>query len=89
MAAGANGEKAASQAYAIVFRNVIAQANTLAYLDTFVFLSVAAAIMFFLSFALKKNQPGARRIVAECQRKVEMSGFLQFRDVRFQGLRHG
>jgi DHA2 family multidrug resistance protein len=65
MAAGANGEKAASQAYAIVFRNVIAQANTLAYLDTFVFLSVAAAIMFFLSFALKKNQPGARRIVAE------------------------
>jgi MFS transporter, DHA2 family, multidrug resistance protein len=65
IAAGMNAEKAASQAEAIVFRNVIAQANTLAYLDTFVFLSVAAGIMFFLSFALKKNQPGARRVVTE------------------------
>jgi len=31
----------------------------------------------------------ARSYFYMCQRKVEMSGFLQFRIVRFQGLRHG
>jgi len=65
MAAGINAERAAAQANAIVFRNVLAQASTLAYVDTFMFLSVAAAIMFLLSFALRKNQPGARRVALE------------------------
>jgi DHA2 family multidrug resistance protein len=64
-AAGINAERAAAQAHAIIFRNVIAQATTLAYLDTFLYLAVASAIMFFLAFALRKNQPGVRRIVAE------------------------
>jgi MFS transporter, DHA2 family, multidrug resistance protein len=64
-AAGSNAETAAAQAHAIIFRNVIAQATTLAYLDTFVYLAVASAIMFFLAFALRKNQPGVRRVVAE------------------------
>jgi len=53
------------QADAIVFRNVIGQATTLAYLDTFLYLAVASGIMFLLAFALRKNQPGRRRIVAE------------------------
>ena len=35
-----------------------AQAATLAYIDTFMVLAVGSAIMFFLSFALKKNDPG-------------------------------
>ena len=65
MAAGMNAERAGAQANEIIFRNVIAQASTLAYLDTFFYLAVASAIMFFLAFALKKNQPGVRRIVAE------------------------
>ena len=65
IAAGANAEKAAAQAYAIVFRDLIAQATTLAYLDAFLFLAATSAIMFFLSFALKRNQPGARRVLAE------------------------
>ncbi len=64
-AAGMNVERAAAQAHAIIFRNVIAQATTLAYLDTFLYLAVASGIMFFLAFALRKNQPGVRRIVAE------------------------
>jgi DHA2 family multidrug resistance protein len=64
-AAGINAERAAVQANAIIFRNVIAQATTLAYLDTFLYLAVASGIMFFLAFALRKNQPGVRRITAE------------------------
>jgi MFS transporter, DHA2 family, multidrug resistance protein len=64
-AAGVNAERAAVQAHAIIFRNVIAQATTLAYLDTFLYLAVASGIMFFLAFALRKNQPGVRRITAE------------------------
>jgi len=35
-----------------------AQAASLAYVDTFKVLAVGAAIMFLLSFALKKNDPG-------------------------------
>jgi MFS transporter, DHA2 family, multidrug resistance protein len=64
-ASGMNAQRAATQAYAIVFRDVIAQATTLAYVDTFMVLAGAAAIMFVLSFGLKKNQPGRRRVVME------------------------
>jgi MFS transporter, DHA2 family, multidrug resistance protein len=64
-ASGVNAERAATQAYAIVFRDVIAQATTLAYVDTFMVLAAAAAIMFVLSFGLKKNEPGRRRVVME------------------------
>ena len=65
IASGVNAERAAQQAYALIFRNVIAQATTLAYIDTFLVLAVGAAIMFVLSFALKKNQPGRGRVVLE------------------------
>jgi hypothetical protein len=44
---------------------VIAQATTLAYIDTFLVLAVISAIMFLGSFALKKNQPGARPVAVE------------------------
>ena len=37
---------------------VQAQAASLAYIDTFMVLAVGAAIMFFLTFVLKKNDPG-------------------------------
>jgi MFS transporter, DHA2 family, multidrug resistance protein len=65
VAAGMSAERAAAQAYGIVFRNVIAQATTLAYIDTFLVLTALAAIMFVLSFTLKKNDPGKRRVVLE------------------------
>jgi MFS transporter, DHA2 family, multidrug resistance protein len=48
-----------AHAYARVYQAVQAQAATLAYVDTFYILSVGAAIMFFLSFVLKKNDPRA------------------------------
>jgi MFS transporter, DHA2 family, multidrug resistance protein len=65
VSSGMDAEKAATQAYALVFRTVISQATTLAYIDTFMVLAVGAAIMFVISFALKKNQPGKRRVVLE------------------------
>jgi len=65
VASGMNAERAATQANAIVFRTVIAQATTLAYVDTFMVLAAGAAIMFVLAFALKKDDPGRRRVVLE------------------------
>jgi DHA2 family multidrug resistance protein len=64
-ASGVNAERAMTQAYALIYRTVIAQASTLAYIDTFFVLTAGAAIMFLLSFALKKNDPGGRRVVME------------------------
>jgi DHA2 family multidrug resistance protein len=63
-AAGLDSSLALSQATARVYRQTIAQATTLAYIDTFSILAVAAAIMFLLSFALKKNEPGGGGEVA-------------------------
>jgi len=64
-ASGMDAELAAKQAYAVIYRSVIAQATTLAYIDTYRVLAIGAAIMFVLSFALKKNEPGAGRVVVE------------------------
>jgi MFS transporter, DHA2 family, multidrug resistance protein len=43
---------------------VQAQSATLAYIDTFMVLAVISAIMFVLSFVLKKNEPGGGGEVA-------------------------
>ncbi len=61
---GLNAASAASQAYARLYQLLIGQATTLAYIDTFWVLSTVAGIMFLLSFALKKNEPGAGGEVA-------------------------
>jgi DHA2 family multidrug resistance protein len=61
---GLDATRATSQAYARLYRAVIGQATTLAYIDTFWILAMGAAIMFLLSFALRKNQPGAGGEVA-------------------------
>jgi DHA2 family multidrug resistance protein len=58
-ASGLDVSRATSQAYARLYRALIGQATTLAYIDTYWVLAVGAAIMFLLSFALKKNEPGA------------------------------
>jgi DHA2 family multidrug resistance protein len=56
---GLNASLANRQAYARLYRALISQATTLAYIDTYWILAVGAAVMFLLAFALKKNQPGA------------------------------
>jgi MFS transporter, DHA2 family, multidrug resistance protein len=65
VASGMDAAEATKQAYAVLYRTLIAQATTLAYIDTFFVLSAGAAIMFVVSFALKKNQPGRQRVVME------------------------
>jgi len=62
---GLGAHEARGQAYARVYGAVQAQATTLAYMDTFMLLAVLAAIMFVLSFILKKNDPGGGHVVAE------------------------
>ena len=64
-ASGVQAEFALRKAYALVYQSTIAQATTLAYVDTFLVLAAGSGIMFVLSFALKKNQPGAGRVVME------------------------
>jgi MFS transporter, DHA2 family, multidrug resistance protein len=56
--AGVGKHEAQLVAYAGIYRSLQAQAASLAYIDTFKVLAVAAAIMFFLSFVLKRNDPG-------------------------------
>jgi MFS transporter, DHA2 family, multidrug resistance protein len=56
--AGLSRSVATSQAYGRLYRELIGQATTLAYIDTFWILCIGAAIMFLLSFALRRNQPG-------------------------------
>ena len=62
--AGLSSYEAQRQAIARVYQSVLAQAETLAYIDTFWMLGAAAVVMFLLSFALKKNEPGAGGHVA-------------------------
>jgi MFS transporter, DHA2 family, multidrug resistance protein len=64
-ASGVGANRAAQEAYALLYRTVIAQASVLAYIDTYLVLAAGAAIMFVLSFALKKNEPGGRRVMME------------------------
>jgi DHA2 family multidrug resistance protein len=65
IASGADADRAARQAYGMVYQTVNVQASTLAYIDTFWVLAIGAAIMFLVSFALKKNEPGGRRVTME------------------------
>jgi DHA2 family multidrug resistance protein len=61
---GLDASRAADQAYGRLYRTLIRQAATLAYIDTYWVLAIGALIMFLLSFALRKNQPGAGGEVA-------------------------
>jgi DHA2 family multidrug resistance protein len=56
---GVGTPRTTAQAYGWVYRAVIGQATTLAYIDTYWVLAIGAAIMFLCSFLLRKNQPGA------------------------------
>ena len=56
---GLGKHEAVATAYARIYQSVQAQAASLAYVDTFMVLAVAAGIMFFLSFMLKRNDPAS------------------------------
>jgi DHA2 family multidrug resistance protein len=63
---GLGMNEAHNRAYAQIYQSLQAQAASLAYIDTFMVLAVGAAIMFCLTFVLKKNNPGAGgRVVVE------------------------
>jgi MFS transporter, DHA2 family, multidrug resistance protein len=57
--AGTSVPDAHMHAYAMIYQTVQNQAGTLAYIDTFMVLCVFSGIMFFLAFALRKNDPGS------------------------------
>jgi MFS transporter, DHA2 family, multidrug resistance protein len=63
--AGVGKHEAQMTAYAQIYQALQGQAASLAYIDTFMVLSVGAGIMFFLAFLLKRNDPGAGGVVAE------------------------
>ncbi len=63
--AGLGKVEAQATAYASIYRSLQGQSATLAYIDTFMVLCVGAAIMFFLTFFLKKNDLGAPTVHAE------------------------
>jgi DHA2 family multidrug resistance protein len=57
--AGASVPDAQVQAYGRLYQGMQVQAQTLAYIDTFMVLAVAAGIMFLLAFIVKKNDPAS------------------------------
>src|SRR4029077_20065666 len=61
---GLDASRAAQQAHARLYNALVSQTTALAYIDAFWILCVGAGIMFLLSFALKKNEPGGGRQVA-------------------------
>jgi DHA2 family multidrug resistance protein len=63
---GVGAHEASMQAIARIYQELQAQAASLAYVDTFMVLAVGSGIMFFLAFALKKNDlGGGGRVVVE------------------------
>jgi DHA2 family multidrug resistance protein len=56
---GISPADAPTHAYGLIYQNMQAQAQTLAYIDTYMLLGIAASIMFLLSWMVKKNDPHA------------------------------
>lgn len=61
---GASVPDAQKQAQGLIYQLLGAQSQTLAYLDAFMVLATGAAIMFTLSFMVRKNDPSAGGEVA-------------------------
>ena len=64
MQAGTSAADARTQAYGLIYQSMQAQAQTLAYIDTYKVLAIGAGIMFLLAFIVRKNDPGAGGEVA-------------------------
>jgi DHA2 family multidrug resistance protein len=64
--AGASAPDAQVQAYGRIYQGVLVQSQTLAYIDTFMVLAIAASIMFLLAFIVRKNDTsGGGHVIAE------------------------
>ena len=64
--AGASPPDAQAQAYGRIYQSMQVQSQTLAYIDTYKLLAVAAGIMFLLAFIVRKNDPASGgHVVAE------------------------
>jgi DHA2 family multidrug resistance protein len=63
--AGLSRHEASATAYASIYRSMQAQAASMAYIDTFKVLGVCAAVMFCVSFFLKKNDLGGGPTIGE------------------------
>jgi DHA2 family multidrug resistance protein len=64
--AGASVPDAQVQAYGRIYQSMLVQSQTLAYIDIFMVLAVGAAIMFLLSFIVRRNDPASGgHVVAE------------------------
>jgi DHA2 family multidrug resistance protein len=61
---GASAADAKIQAYGRIYQSIQAQAQTVAYLDTFMVLAIGAGVMFLLAFIIRKNDPSAGGEVA-------------------------
>ncbi len=61
---GATPPDAQAAAYGRIYQSVLVQSQTLAYIDTYMLLAVAAAIMFVLAFIVRRNEPGGGGEVA-------------------------
>jgi MFS transporter, DHA2 family, multidrug resistance protein len=56
---GASASDAATEAYRVLYRSVLQQAQTLAYVDVLYLLAWATGIMVPLAFVMKRSRPGA------------------------------
>ena len=62
---GASVPDAQTQALGRAYQSVLVQSQTLAYIDTFLVLSIAAGVMFVASFLVRKNNPATGQVVME------------------------
>jgi MFS transporter, DHA2 family, multidrug resistance protein len=66
VASGASPADAPRVAQGLLYQSLQTQSQTLAYIDTYMVLAVAAGIMFVLAFVIRKNDPRAGgRVVVE------------------------
>jgi len=56
---GISAADAQTHAYGLIYQQMQAQAQTLAYIDTYMVLAVGAGIMFVLTYIVRKNDPKA------------------------------
>jgi DHA2 family multidrug resistance protein len=61
---GISAADAQTHAYGLLYRSMQAEAQTLAYIDTYMLLAIGASIMFLLAFVVRKNDPRAGGEVA-------------------------
>jgi DHA2 family multidrug resistance protein len=61
---GNSAADAHTHAYGLIYQAMQAQAQTLAYIDTYMVLAIGAGIMFLLTSIVRKNDPHAGGEVA-------------------------